>query len=187
MALPTALVDRFMAMFDEDNNVKTSVGGSQSKQETDLYSSPSALTITLASLAHSVAGVGRQSAIVDNTLNLYQSALVSVKITVGTTPTINTPIYIYLIRDNNDLTPIRDDGAGVSDAAITIVNASLLGVIIVPATTSDTAYYSIFDTSQLGPLGPKWGIAVVNGSGVSLNATAGNHVVSFIGVKKNIG
>lgn len=152
----------------------------------ETFASVSSMTITLASLANSSAGVGRQSTIVDNTTNLYLSALVSLKVTVGTTPTANTLIYVYLIRDNNDGTPIRDDGAGASDAGITIVNAPLLGTILCPATTSDTAYYGEFDTSQLGPLGPKWGIAVVNNTGVALNATGGNHVVSFIGVTKNV-
>lgn len=147
----------------------------------DAFAAPAAMTITLASLANSTAGVGRQSTLVDNSTNLYLSAIVSCNIEVGTTPTVNSVIYFYLLRSNADGTPIADDNAGASDAALTVINAPLLGVLLVPATTSNTNYRRNFDTSPLGPLGPKWGIAVVNSSGAALNATGGNHVVSYIG------
>lgn len=152
----------------------------------DLLASVQAFTITLASLASSAVGVGRQSTLIDNTSNLYKKALISLKITVGTTPTINTLIYVYLIRSNNDGTPIIDDGGGASDAGITIINAMLLGTILVNATTSNVAYYLEVDTEFLGSLGPKWGIAVVNATGVALHATGGNHVCSYIGVNQSV-
>ena len=152
---------------------------------TDKFASDTTFTITLASLANSSSGVGRQSTLVDNTTNKYVSALVYLSITVGTSPTANTPIYVYLLRSNND-NPIVDDGGGSSDAGITIINAPLLGVINCSATTSNVAYVGIFDTSPLGPLGPKWGIAVVNNTGVALNSTEGNHLKTFIGITKNL-
>ena len=152
----------------------------------DIYSSVGSFTITLSSLANSSAGVGRQSTIIDNTSNAYLSAIISLSITVGTTPTANTPIYVYLVRDNNDGTPLRDDAAGASDAALTVKNAQLLGIITCPAATSDTAYQGVFDTAPLGPLGPKWGIAIVNNTGVALHATEGNHIKSYIGVTKSV-
>jgi len=152
----------------------------------ELLSSPTAMTITLASLANSTAGVGRQSVLVDNTTNLYLSAQVSCSITVGTTPTANSLIYVYLIRQDNNGTPIADDGAGTSDAGITIINAPLLGTILCSAATSNVAYKRIFDTSFLGTLPPKWGIAVVNSTGVALNSTGGNHVVSYIGYNATV-
>lgn len=150
----------------------------------DAFSSVSTFTLTLASLANSTVGVGRQSTLVDNTTNLYTSAIISLNIKVGTTPTANSIIYIYLIRSNNDGTPIADDNAGTSDAGITIVNASLLGTILVPDATSNANYRKIFDTKFLGSLGPKWGIAVVNSSGAALNASEG--VYSYIGVTQTV-
>lgn len=152
----------------------------------ETFSAVTSMTITVASLATSTAGVGRQSDMVDNSTNRYLSALVYLKITVGTSPTANTPIYVYLIRSNADGTPIRDDAAGASDAGLTVKNAPLLGVITCTATTSDVAYYGIFDTSVMGPLGPSWGIAIVHSTGVNLNATGGNHTVNFIGVTKDV-
>lgn len=156
--------------------------GAQTIKES--FGTVTALTITLASLATSTAGVGRQSTLVDNTSDLFTSALIYAKITVGTSPTANTPIYLYLVRYDNSA--IADDIAGTSDAALTVKNASLLGIINCTATTSDQAYQAVFDTSALGPLGPKWGIAVVHSTGVNLNATGGNHVINYIGVKKAI-
>lgn len=150
----------------------------------ELLAAVANFTLTLASLANSTVGVGRQSTLIDNTTNLYLSALISLNIKVGTTPTPNSLIYVYLIRSNNDATPIADDNAGASDAGITIVNAQLLGTILVSANTTGANYRAIFDTSQLGPLGPKWGIAIVNSSGVALNVSEG--VYSWIGVNKTI-
>lgn len=151
----------------------------------DIYGTDTALTLTLASLANSAAGVGRQSTLVDNTTNAFLSALIFLKIKVGTSPTANTPIYVYLLRSNND-DPIADDNAGASDAGLTVINAPLLGVINCNATTTGAVYYGVFDTTPLGPLGPKWGIAVVNNTGVALDATEANHVKKFIGITKSV-
>ena len=137
-----------------------------------------AMTITLASLATSAAGVGRQSTLVDNTSVKAPAALVYCKVTTGTTPTANTSILVYLIRYDNSA--FGDDGCGTSDAALTIINAQLLGSILNPATTSNTAYYGVFDTAPFGPLGPKWGVAIVHNTGVNLNSTGGNHVIEYI-------
>jgi len=152
----------------------------------DTFATIADFTITLASLGNSTTGVGRQSTLIDNTSNLYESALVSVMFTVGTTPTANTPILVYLIRSDNNGTPIADDGAGTSDAALTIKNANLIGTIINPAATSNTAYSGVFDTVSLGSLGPRWGIAIVNSTGVTANSTAGNFKASFIGKFKTV-
>lgn len=152
----------------------------------DSFAANTALTITLGSLASSVAGVGRQSTLVDNTSNLYTSAQIALKITTGTTPTANTLIYVYLIRSDNAGTAIIDDGAGASDAGLTVINAPLLGTILVSAATSNTAYYGVFDTKFLGSLGPKWGVAVVNSTGAALNSTGGNHVVEFNGIFQTV-
>lgn len=152
----------------------------------DTFAAIADFTITLASLASSTAGVGRQGTLIDNTTNLFTSALISVKFTVGTTPTINTPISVYLVRSDNNSTPLIDDGAGASDAGLTIKNSPLLGVLICNATTSNVAYTGVFDTSSLGALGPKWTIAIVNSTGVTANATAGNFKASYIGVYKTV-
>lgn len=150
----------------------------------DNYAAIASFTITLASLAN---GSMRQSTLIDNTTNLYTSALVSVSLKMGTSPSSNAPCYIYLIRSDNNGTPIIDDLGGASDAAITINNAQLLGVLNTKssAATGDVLA-GVFDTKSLGSLGPKWGIAVDNESGVTFNATGGNFVCSYIGVTQTV-
>lgn len=132
------------------------------------HGSPTALTITLASLA---TGAARQCTIVsnvDNAIRVYLHGL----ITTGTSPTVNTYIEIYLIRSDGT---IRTDNAGASDAAITLVTASLIKAIKVSG-SSDVGYR--WDAVIEAP-GPEWAIAVKNGTGVNLNSTGGNHSISY--------
>lgn len=131
-------------------------------------------TITLASLA---SGSARQSTLLDNSSSDYPAAIIYLKITSGSVaPTAGSIYEVYLIRGDGTL---RDDNAGATDAAITIENAPLLGTIVLTATTSK-AFYGVFDTSSLGPLGPEWGIAVKNSSGQTLNTTEGNHDYNYV-------
>lgn len=131
----------------------------------DTYGTATSFTITFASLANSTAGVGRQSTLI--TGNTAPSALIQVTTTMGTSPTANSLLYVYLIRGDGST---NDDNAGSSDAGITIVNAPLLGTILVSAATSNAVYYGLFDTKFLGSLGPTFGIAIVNSSGATLNS-----------------
>lgn len=141
-------------------------------------SSYSALTISLASLASSTAGVGQQSTIVDNSTTKYDYALLNVLIKLGTSPTANKSIYIYLIQSDGTN---RTDGAGASDAGITIKNAARIGILTTG--TSPATGDNLRATFTVDGLGKEWGIAVVHDSGVNLNSTAGNHVITYSGFK----
>lgn len=147
----------------------------------DNFAAASALTITLASLGN---GSARQSTEVDNTSNLYVGLYVACNIKLGTSPTSNTIISVYILRNDNAGTPIRDDGAGASDAAITIKNAQLIGTLTTggSAATGDVLKGIFYIDNP----GPKFSIAVKNGSGVALDATGGNHVINIVGVTKTI-
>jgi len=131
-----------------------------------------AFTITLASLA---AAAARQSTLLTNSNN-RPGALVFVSLmSNGSAPTANKVYEVYLIRGDGTT---RDDNAGSSDAAITIENAALLGTIVVTASTNK-AFYGVFDTGVLGPLGSEWGIAIKNATDQALNATGGNHRAAY--------
>lgn len=139
-------------------------------------SAAAAVTITLASLAN---GAGRQSTMITNTDDA-PAALVAVKLTSGSSaPTAGTCYRVHLLRGDGHATVIRDDGAGADDAAITVLNAPLLGAIVVTNSAS-TAFTAVFDTSHLGALGPSWGIAIHNATGQALNSTEGNHAVHYV-------
>lgn len=132
-------------------------------------------TLTLASLAN---GSGRQSTLIDNSSNDYPQAMVFLKIrSSGTGPTAGAVYEVYLIRgDDPSSSTYRTDGAGASDAAITIENATLLGTIVVTNSTNKD-FYGEFLAQNLGP---EWGIAVRNASGQALNATEGNHYKGYV-------
>lgn len=141
------------------------------------YSASAGFTITLASLASSTSGVGRQSTLIDNSTTKYKRIIVYLKIKQGTSPTGNRFVYVYGIRGDGT---IRDDAAGASDAAFTRLNTMELGVLANKASpsTGDLLTGSfVFENP-----GPEWGIAVVHDTGVNLDSTEGNHDYNWVGV-----
>lgn len=136
------------------------------------FGAATAMTCTLASLASSTAGVGRQTTLVDNSTVKAPKVRIVGKVTTGTSPTANRAIYIYLLRGDGTLTT---DGAGASDAGLTVVSARLVKSIPT-SNASDTTY--TFDFVIDDP-GPSWGLAVVHDTGVNLNGTGGNHALRY--------
>jgi hypothetical protein len=131
-------------------------------------------TITLAALG---AGSGRQSTIIANP-NKRPAALVNLRIqSGGGAPAAGTIYEIYLLRGDG-IPTYRTDGAGAADAAITIVNAQLMGTIVV-TNNANTNFYGDFDTAPLGPLGTEWGIAVKNSTDQAASNVEANHVKEY--------
>lgn len=148
----------------------------------DKLSTSAALTVTLASLTN---GSGRQSTLVDNATTLYQDLLVYVKLKTGTSPTGDKTCDIYLIRGDDDATTEHlSDGAGASDAAITPLNAQLIGTVKTKASpaTGDVLYGEFLVHRP----GPTWGIAIVNNTGATLDATGSNHWARWIGLNPEV-
>lgn len=141
------------------------------------YDAAAAVTITLSSLT---TGSGRQGTFINNSSN-RPGALIYVKIkSGGTGPTAGSTYSVYLVRRDNHASPtLTDDNAGSSDAALTVLNSRFLGNLKL-TNSSATNFTGSFDTSDLGPLGPSWTIAVVNNSGQTTDTTAGNHVVEYV-------
>ena len=140
-----------------------------------LYGSLEAITITLASLASSTAGVGRQSTMVDNATTRFRLIHLFVKIKLGTSPNNNKTAQVYLIKGDDDA--LRTDNAGAADAALTVKNANLIGVLDTggSAGTGDVLQKDF----KIRDPGPEWGIAIVQDSGANLDAA--NHAVKYIG------
>lgn len=157
------------------------------------------LTITLASLATSSSLLaGRESTVVDNTSNKYLDALVSGQITTGTSPTNNTTIavYVYAPVDLNSSTFVYPVATATAltgaDAAATFEATQRdqlkLGATITVNNTSDRKYSFVFSVAALfgGVMPLKWGVWVTHSTGVNLNATAGNHWITYTGIKADI-
>lgn len=160
------------------------------------YSSNTSITISPASTATSATFVaGRESNEIDNTTNKFVDALVSGKITVGTTPTANTVIGVYVWGADTSLATTPIDVLDGADSAETLTNTGILNAlrlgaaIAVPAATSDVGYWVLpFSVASLfGGVMPKfWGIYIAHNTGVNLNATAGNHFLEYVGIKYDV-
>ena len=138
------------------------------------FSASADLTITLAALASSTTGVGRQATLIDNSVTRYDLIHLYGKITTGTSPTAGRRIQIWAIRGNGT---IRTDNAGANDAGWTRVTAKLIHEFVVAA-TSDVTYR--WDAQIVDP-GPEWSVAVTQETAVNLHATGSNHAISWIG------
>lgn len=160
------------------------------------YATKTAIAATLASLATSSSFLGgRESNQIDNTTNKFVDVLVDGKITVGTTPTANTSINVYVWGAETDITTANIDTLDGVDSAETLTNAGVLyalklgASITVPAATSDVAYpVQPFSVAQLfGGIMPQyWGLFIAHNTGVNLNATGGNHVLNYTGIKFDV-
>ena len=135
---------------------------------------------------------GRESDEIDNTSDKFIDAIVKGKITVGTTPTINTLIVVHAWGSDESLgtTPLDDlDG---SDADRTITNSGVVNSMLrvaaniqVFVATSDITYeIAPFSIAKLfgGVMSKFWGLFVTHNTGVALNTTAGNHAFSYNGI-----
>ena len=156
------------------------------------YSTNTTITCTLASLATSATWVaGVESSLIDNTSNLYVDALVQGLITVGTTPTANTSIIVYVWGSSVSPATTVIDVIDGTDSAETISSAGVrnsfmkvAAVLDVDSNSSNRGYPFSFGVAQLfgGSLPPYWGLFVSHNTGVNLNSTGGNHVISYRGV-----
>jgi hypothetical protein len=143
------------------------------------FAASAAFEQTLASLTNTSA---RQGTFIDNTSNKFDSAIVFYGITSGgVAPTAGSTYGVYLLRRDSHASPtVTDDNAGSSDAGITIINATLIGVITVTASTA-TKFSGSFDTAPFGPLGPSWTTAIKNNSGQTISGTEADHVKRWVG------
>ena len=148
-----------------------------------------AITITLASLAASVVGVGRESTFISNLTDLFLDVLVVLRIKTGAvTPTSEKKVYVFAWGSVNVATPIYPDTVTGVDAGITLNNAGvtqlkLIGVI--EATVAVTTYTSepLSIAQAFGGIMPeRWGIVVINSTGQTFDATEANFSKQFQGV-----
>lgn len=135
---------------------------------------------------------GRECSQVDNTANLFNKAHVSGTVKVGTTPTINTFINVYVWGAQTSLATTAIDVLDGTDSAETLTHSGVLyslrvGCSIwVPATTSDLVYPVLpFEVSALFGAMPKfWGLFVSHNTGVNLhNSSANTNAFSYYGIK----
>ena len=142
------------------------------------------LTITNANLASS-ATAGWQSAVQDNSSNLYVDALFEIVLAaVNTAPSASKAIFLYawgtVDSSGSDFTGTGTNIPGTGEATLTFPDVTandipmpLLG--IVPYSTQNKAINSgLFSIARCfgGILPPKYGVAMINNSGMTLSVTS---------------
>ena len=158
------------------------------------YPAASDLTITLASLASDTNLLtGRESAVIDNTANLYLDILISGKITAGTSPTAARSIEVWAVGswDGTNWPDVFDGTESAETITSADIKASVARYLAAMATanTSDRTYH--FGPVSLasafgGTLPPKVVLFVTHSTAVALNATAGNHQIRLQPVYQTI-
>jgi len=157
------------------------------------YAAAAAVTITLTSLNDDNTNklAGRASTAVNNTTDLHLDAMVYGKIRAGTSPTADRTIEVWAYAAWDDATPSYVDGITGTDADKTMTSANVKNgaLRLIAALSTDNMSnrdYFIPPTSiaqSFGSMPKRWGVFVVNCTGVALNATGGEHVISYIGVQ----
>lgn len=153
-----------------------------------------ALTNAIESLASSSTWVaGYESATIDNSTNLYLDYTIEGKVTVGTTPTINTEIRIYVVAsfDGTNWPDVFDGTTSaetVTSEGVRDGFAKLGAVMRVDATTSNREYPFSFTIASLygGVCPAKFVLFTTHNTAVSLNSTGGNQVFRYRGVYETI-
>lgn len=120
--------------------------------------------------------------LIDNSTDLSLDRIQQGNIRVGTTPTINTEIRIYVVGSYDGTTwPDVFDGTPsaetVTSEGVRDGFAKLAAVLRVDATTSNRDYPFYFSLASLfgGVLPKKAVLFVAHNTGVNLNSTAGSH------------
>jgi hypothetical protein len=124
-------------------------------------------------------------------------AIVQGSISVGTTPTANTTINVFVYASDTSLATTAIDVIDGVDSAETITNTGVLysmfrlgAAINVLVNTSDIAYpIAPFSIAQLfGGVMPKyWGLFVAHNTGVALRNNAVNtNSFDYVGIKYDV-
>ena len=148
---------------------------------TEFFGTATAFTKTNANLASS-ATAGWKSNAIDNSSNLYLDALVSIELAaVNTAPASNQAVYLYAysLIEGSAYASTGDGTIDGTEGTVTFPNISTLQIVlpilgIVPYPVQNRAINSpAFSVARCfgGILPPKWGIAMVNFSGMTLSVT----------------
>jgi hypothetical protein len=153
------------------------------------YGSKTTITAAVASLASDtnlLAGI--ESSIIDNGTDGFSDILISGKVTTGTSPTASRQIEVWAVAwDGANWPDVFDGTTSAETITSSDIKNSICKAVAILSTnaTSDRVYH--FTGASLrqafgGELPSKVVLFVVHNTGVALNATAGNHEFSYIGV-----
>lgn len=154
------------------------------------YGTSTSITCTLASLASS-STAGRGSAVVDNTTNKYDDALLTIAVKTSASALANDKacyIYLYGSEDGTVYNASSAESVG-TDAAVTFdTTTNLKGPFPLYCSTTSTTYRTVISVAQAfgGVMPRKWGFVLQNYTGQNLDSTEGNHQKTYTGITETI-
>lgn len=134
-------------------------------------------TISLASIAN---GAGRICALIDNSTTRANRGLLAVKVKTGTTPTNNTTIRCYLIRQTTASNVVKGGGGGLGDVDAAVSTEPLGTPLVADIVVSNTSNVSYSEVFMLYDPGPKFSIVVWNATGVALNSSPDSPALQWV-------
>lgn len=158
------------------------------------YGTRTAMTIALASLASDAnLLVGVESDAVDNGTDLAIDHILDGKITTGTSPTASKEIRVYVAASwDGTAWPDAFDGTGsaetITSSDIRNDAIKLAKVLGTDGTSNRSYYFDGVSVAQLygGRMPRKYVVFVTHSTGVSLNATAGNHAIAYTPIYETV-
>lgn len=153
------------------------------------YGTSTTITAAIASLASDtnlLAGI--ESSVIDNTSDGFEDIILSGKATTGTSPTASRQIEVLAVAWDSNAWPDVFDGTTSSETITSsdIKSAICKAVAIMPTNNTSDRTYSFTGVSLKtvfgGVLPSKIVLFVVHNTGVTLNATAGNHEFRYQGI-----
>ena len=156
------------------------------------YGTVTTIALSSTSLGSSSTFVaGRESTQVDNTVNEFNDVLVQGFSTTGAGPTANKYIKLYAWGSHTSLAVDALDVLDGTDSAETFtsveIEASILTLVRavkVNSTGNQTYQFKPFSIAQIfGEVPQFWGLFLAHDTGVTLNATPGNHEFKYTGIK----
>jgi len=147
--------------------------------------------ITLAGLpSSSVRAAGRESSVMDNTVNKYLDYLIGGKITIGGTPSANTQVDLWVFGSYKDTPLFPPPIAGTGDAALTFQtthgrNSAMRPLVtLIQPDVAGARTYGISPQSLAGVFGGqvpmRHGLFVTHNTATNLDSTPANHQLTAV-------
>lgn len=152
------------------------------------YGAKTTLTAALAGLASDTNLLaGLETSVIDNTTDGFDDIIVSGKVTTGTSPTSARSIEVWAIAWNGADFPDTTDGTSSTETLTSTDIKNSICKFVANMSTNNTSdrTYPFTGVSLRGAFGgclpSKVILFIVHNTGANLNATAGNHEISYYG------
>lgn len=127
-------------------------------------------------------GAGRICALIDNTTVRAPRGFLGAQIKTGTSPTSNSFVRIFLIRQSAAANNVKGGGGALGDVDAAVSAEPNNAVCVWAFVVSSTSNVQYSEVIEVVAPGPKFSWVVWNASGVALNGTQTTPVLQWVPV-----